>query len=259
MDYGDDLIQAAHKRREEQDKEVDENSNAIKKTGMKVEYIVDQLANNEEKFTNQEIREHIMTLLITASETSANLVATTLVFLAIHQDVQQKVYEEICEVYGDESTEVDYDNIGSLKYLEMVIKETLRLFSPIPISIRETFEELDIGLVKPLIKGAHILIVNFVLHRRKDVWGKDANKFNPENFSPENVSKRDPYCFLPFGAGPRMCIGNRYAMLSAKIETMRMIKAFRFSTKLKESELKMKLAFTGKMSTKHLVTIEKRN
>lgn len=275
MDYGDELIEASRKRRKMEENSEDENGNKLEEKQLKVNYIVDQLANHEEKFTNQEIREHLMTLLITASETTANLVATTIMYLAINQDIQQKVYDEIHEVFSDDSVEVDYDNVGSLKYLEMVVKESLRLFSPIPISIRETTEELDIGVGKPLCKGTNIFIFNYVLHRRRDIWGADADKFDPERFSPENTSKRDPYGFLPFGAvskffaesnfylkmfsqGPRMCIGKIYAMLSAKIEVMRLIQAYKFSTRMKESEMKMKLAFTGKMSKKHLVSIEKR-
>lgn len=206
MDYGDELIAAARKRREISENMLDENGNAIDKKDMKVHYIVDQLANHEEKFTNQEIREHLMVLLITASETTANLVATIIVNLAIHKDIQEKVYEEICEVYHDDSIVVDYDNVGSLKYLEMVVKETLRLFSPIPISIRETIDELDIGLESPLKKGATIFIFNYVLHRRRDIWGADADKFDPMRFTPENVSKRDPYGFLPFGAVSKLNI-----------------------------------------------------
>lgn len=200
MDYGDELIDASRKRQEMSEKMSDENGNAIEKKDMKVNYIIDQLVNHEEKFTNQEIREHLMVLLITASETTANLVATIIIFLAINQDVQQKVYDEICEVYSDESIVVDYDNVASLKYLEMVVKETLRLFSPIPISARETIEELDLGLGKPLMKGASIFIFNYVLHRRRDIWGQDADKFDPERFTPENISQRDSYGFLPFGA-----------------------------------------------------------
>lgn len=200
MDYGDELIETARKRREAEEKAVDENGNLIEKKDLKVHYIVDQLVNHEEKFSDQEIREHLMTLLITASETTANLIATTIVYLAIYKDIQQKVYDEICQVFSDESVEVNHDTMGSLKYLDMVIKESLRLFSPIPISIRETIDELDIGLDQPLAKGASIFIFNYVLHRRRDLWGDDADKFDPERFSPENVSQRDPYCFLPFGA-----------------------------------------------------------
>lgn len=179
---------------------MDENGNILDKRDLKVNYIIDQLINHEEKFSNQEIREHLMILLITASETSAHLVASAILYLAIYQDVQQKVFDEICEVFKNDDVKVDYESVGALKYLEMVIKETLRLFSPVPISARETIEELDIGLGKPLRKGATVLFFNYALHRRRDIWGNDADKFNPDRFSQENVSKRDPYGFLPFGA-----------------------------------------------------------
>jgi cytochrome P450 len=199
MDYGEELIETARKRRAMEAKSEDENGNELKKD-TKVNYIIDQLINHEEKFTNEEIREHLFVLLITASETTANLVATAIVYLAIFQDCQQKIIEEINEVFNDESVEIDYDNIGKLKYLDMVIKEILRLFSPIPISMRQTIEELDIGLSTPLAKGATVLIFNYILHRRRDIWGKDSDKFDPERFSPDNLEKRDPNGFLPFGA-----------------------------------------------------------
>lgn len=83
----------------------------------------------------------------------------------------------------------------------MVLKETLRVFTPVPISARETIDTLDIGLKTPLSKGTKIFLFNYVLHRREDIWGKNPEMFDPENFSPESISKRDPYAYLPFGAG----------------------------------------------------------
>lgn len=122
-------------------------------------------------------------------------------FLAIHQDVQDKVYQEICEVFGDDTENIDYEQLNSCRYLEMVMKESLRLFTPLPITARETLEKFDLGIGEPLEKGAKIILFNYILHRRRDLWGKNADVFDPENFSPENMSKRDPYCFVPFGAG----------------------------------------------------------
>lgn len=126
--------------------------------------------------------------------------STVLVYLAIYQDVQQKVFDEIEEFLGSE-TELTYENMNQLKYLEMVLKETLRLFTPIPISAREVVEPLDIGTGKPLAKGTRILLLNHLLHRREDFWGKNANNFDPDNFTPENISKRNAYAYMPFGAG----------------------------------------------------------
>jgi cytochrome P450 len=124
--------------------------------------------------------------------------------LAIYQDIQEKVYQEIISVFGDNEItddDITYENLGQLKYLEMVLKETLRVFTPVPISARETIEKVDLGLNAPLSKGTKIFLFNYVLHRRKDIWGENADNFDPENFSPENSSKRDPYSYVPFGAG----------------------------------------------------------
>lgn len=127
MDYGDELIAAARQRKILEDSQIDENGNALKKKDQKINYIIDQLVNHEEKFTNQEIREHLMVLLITASETSANYVATALVYLAIYQDIQQKVVDEINSVFVDDSVEVNWETVGQLKYLEMVMKGESKL------------------------------------------------------------------------------------------------------------------------------------
>lgn len=248
----------------EDGQDIDENGNIIVKTKNdlnekpKINFIIDQLVSQEGKFTDREIREHIFTLLITASETSANFVATCLVYLAIHQDVQQKLYEEIKNVLYSEELEVDYEAMNSMKYLDMIVKEALRLSSPIPISIRKTLDVVDIGEKKPLPKDTVILLLNFVLHRRRDIWGSTADNFNPENFSPEKVSQRDPYNFVPFGMGPRGCIGVKYAMFSAKVELIMFIKKFKFLTKLTHSDTRMKIVFTGKMISKHMVSIQKR-
>lgn len=127
MDYGDELIEAAKKRKIAEDSKIDENGNLLEKKEQKINYIIDQLVNHEEKFSNQEIREHLMVLLITASETSANYVATALVYLGIYQDIQQKVYDEIREVFHDDTVEVNWETVGRLKYLEMVMKGETKL------------------------------------------------------------------------------------------------------------------------------------
>lgn len=176
--------------------------------------------------------------------------------------MQQKVYDEICEIFGandKDEIEITYERLGALHYLEMVLKETLRLFTPVPISARETLDKFDIGIGEPLEKGAKIFLFNYILHRRTDIWGKNSDVFNPENFSPENVSSRDAYAYVPFGMGPRGCIGTKFAMLAAKTETVRFIRAFKFNTSLRASQMKMGLSLTGKLTVDNLVSIERRN
>ena len=182
---------------------VDENENIVKDENefnrVKINFIIDQLINHPEKYNDDQIRDHLLTLMITASDTTLNLVAASFMYLAMNQDVQQKVYDEIEEVFHS-NFDIDYERLSDLKYLEKVLKETLRLFSPIPIMTREAIEDCDVGTGKTLKKGTKIFILNYILHQRNDIWGENAAKFDPENFSPENSSSRDPYSFIPFGS-----------------------------------------------------------
>lgn len=183
--------------------DVDENENVVKdetkSNRVKINFIIDQLIYHPEKYNDDEIRDHLLTLMIAASDTTLNLVAASFMYMAMNQDVQQKVYDEIEEVFSVDFN-IDYERLSELKYLEKVLKETLRLFSPIPLMTREAFDECDVGTGKKLRKGTNIFILNYILHQRKDIWGQNAAKFDPENFSPENTSTRDPYSFIPFGS-----------------------------------------------------------
>lgn len=124
--------------------------------------------------------------------------AACVLFLAINQEIQTKVYDEILEICQDDQS-IDYERLNELKYLEMVLKETLRLFSPIPIFIREAIDDCDVGTGKTLKRGTKVFILNHIIHRRKDIWGENCSRFDPQNFSAENCSRRDPYSFAPFG------------------------------------------------------------
>lgn len=183
--------------------DVDENENVVKdetdSNRVKINFIIDHLINHPERYNDDEIRDHLLTLMIAASDTTLNLVAASFIYMAINQDVQQKVYDEIDEIFTADFN-IDYERLSELKYLEKVLKETLRLFSPIPIMTREAFDDCDVGTGKSLKKGTHIFVLNYILHQRKDIWGQNATKFDPDNFSPENSSQRDPYSYVPFGS-----------------------------------------------------------
>jgi cytochrome P450 len=128
------------------------------------------------------------------------MLTATLVFLAIHQDIQEKVYAEIMTVFKDDSVELNVDNIQKLTYLKMCIDEALRLFPPVPqISRVVVNEKFYVGLAKKIKVGTQIHVLTSVLHRRKDIWGENADEFKPERFSEENCEARDPYSYAPFG------------------------------------------------------------
>lgn len=169
----------------------------------KTHFLVEPLLINQEaRYSDQEIRDHLLTLLITASDTTVNLVGACLLFLAINQEIQQRVHDEIVEVFGDDddAIEFDYERLNELRYLERVLKETLRVFSPIPIYIRECIEDCDIGIGVTVKRDTKIFILNHVMHHREDIWGREARRFDPDNFSADKIAERDSSAFIPFGS-----------------------------------------------------------
>lgn len=126
--------------------------------------------------------------------------------LAMHPEVDAKLEDEIFTFYSGESA-IDYDLIKQLTYLDMVLKETLRLFPSSPISPRESISDAYVENIGMVPKGTIIVIPFHKLHRWKHIWGPNADKFNPDNFLPENIRSRHPFSYLPFSSGSRNCIG----------------------------------------------------
>lgn len=131
--------------------------------------------------------------------------------LAMHPDVDQRLEQELMANYKSDEP-VDYDLLKRLEYLDMVVKETMRLFSASPVSPREsiaTSEVKGIGLVP---KGTIVVIPFHKLHRWKHIWGENADEFDPDRFRPEQVAQRHSYSYLPFSSGSRNCIGKQMTL-----------------------------------------------
>ena len=219
--------------------------------------LIDNILLNEDKFTAKEIKDHILTF-VSGHETWAVCLAHTILLLAIHPDVQEKCFHEINTIYSSENVVFDQETLNSFKYLELVQKEVLRLMPTVPFVLREALEdfELEDGLVIP--KGVNFFINFFVLHRRPEIWGENAEQFNPDNFLPENISKRPNFSYLPFSAGQRNCIAYTYSVLSLKIAIIKILKTYKFSTSLKMEDLQFKSYISLKLCSEHLVKISKR-
>lgn len=218
---------------------------------------IDQLILHEGQFSDEEIHDHIYTFITAGYETTSLQVAFTLLLLAMHQDEQEKVYQEILEVFPTDDTTTSRENLESLHYLEMVIQESMRLLPPVPYLARKTQEQLQLDkLVVPV--GVTLVVNLFNLHRKKDIWGTDAEEFRPERFLPENDSKRHSHSFLPFSQGPRDCIGKYYAMLAIRTVLVKFLRNYKITTNLKYEELKLKAELTLKICQSLKVKIEKR-
>lgn len=120
--------------------------------------------------------------------------------LAMHKNVEEQLHKEVVDVINEFGSELTEKHLHNLNYLDMVVKETLRLFPVLPIHARIAKE--DIKLEKYTIPaGANIVISVFNAQRKVENWGEDAEKFRPERFLPENYEKIHSYAFIPFSRG----------------------------------------------------------
>lgn len=146
----------------------------------------------------------------------------TLFLLAAHPEYCHKVQKEIEGKIGNESP--NYDNVQSLAYMDMCINETMRLYPPAFFIDRVCAEDTTVhGIQIP--KNMAVSFPVFALHRDPEIWS-DPERFQPERFSAENKDSHHPYAYLPFGNGPRNCVGMRLALMELKIALAYILKVF---------------------------------
>nr|QLI62180.1 cytochrome P450 31 [Streltzoviella insularis] len=158
------------------------------------------------------IREEVNTFMFAGLDTTATAMTFGLMLLADHEDVQERIYEECQEIFGDSDRTPSMTDLAQMKYLEAVIKETLRLYPSAPFIARRITEDFMMGDVL-VPKGTEVGIHIYDLHHRADLY-PDPEVFKPERFL--NGELRHPYAFVPFSAGPRNCLGQRFAMQEMK-------------------------------------------
>ncbi|XP_044742783.1 cytochrome P450 4C1-like [Chrysoperla carnea] len=221
-----------------------------------LDYLIDITENNQE-FDNEQLRDEINIVILGGYETSANALSYVLLNLAAHKDIQEKVCEELFEVLdGDLNRPIEIDDLPKLKYMDMVLKESMRLYSTVPIIAREITKDIQMGdFLIP--KGSTCVIPILSLHRDHNLW-KEPLKFDPERFTPENMKGRHPYAYIPFGGGPRNCIGIRYASMFMKTLLATLLCRYEFHTDLNLNELKMQMEVSLKLVGGHQVRITSR-
>ncbi|GBM55802.1 Cytochrome P450 4c3 [Araneus ventricosus] len=169
-----------------------------------------------QELSEEDIREQVDLFLIAGHETLGTTISWALFLLGHHPEVQAKIHDEVDRVFGDDlDRPVTEDDFKDLQYLECVLKETLRLYPGIPIFAREAPEDIDINGY-PIPKGAACIIFTYSLHRDEDVF-PDPEKFDPDRFSPENIVNIPEFAYIPFSAGPRNCIGYKFAEMELRV------------------------------------------
>ncbi|XP_023243857.1 cytochrome P450 4c3-like [Centruroides sculpturatus] len=174
----------------------------------------------------EDIREEVDTFMIEGHDTTAMGISWTLYLLGLHPDIQEKLYQELEEIFGEDMNKsITSDELKRMKYLECVVKESIRIYPPIPVIIRKNPSDMKVG--DYIFPAKSSLVINiYGIHHNPTVF-ENPEVFNPDRFLPENCDKRHPFAFVPFSAGPRNCIGQRFAMREMKTVLSNVIRHFR--------------------------------
>jgi cytochrome P450 len=180
---------------------------------------------DDQGMTDQQLRDEAVTIVLAGHETTANALAWTWYLLAQHPEVEVKLHAELDHALGGRLPTTD--DLRQLPCTEMVVKESMRLYPPIPSIARQATEDLTIGDC-PVPKGMIVSMAPHVIHRDPR-WYPEPDEFRPERFTRE-FEKSLPKCaYLPFSTGPRICIGNSFAMMEAVLILATIAQRYRLS------------------------------
>ncbi|XP_077880873.1 cytochrome P450 3A9-like isoform X2 [Ictidomys tridecemlineatus] len=185
-----------------------------------------------------EIAAQSIVFILAGYETTSTTLSFIMYLLATHPDVQKKLQQEIDETFPNKAP-VTYDVLFEMKYLDMVVNETLRLYPIIERILRVCKKDVELnGVLIP--KGTNVAIPIYSLHQNSTYW-PEPEKFYPERFSKKNKDSINPYLYMPFGNGPRNCIGMRFALMNMKLALIRLLQNFSFHP-CKETQIPLKLS-----------------
>ncbi|XP_062855848.1 cytochrome P450 4V2 [Trichomycterus rosablanca] len=174
--------------------------------------------------SHEDIQEEVDTFMFEGHDTTAASINWALHLIGAHPEVQRKVQAELQDVFGSSKRHVRVEDLKRLRYLECVIKESLRIFPVVPLFARSICEDCHINGFK-VPAGVNAVIIPYALHRDPRFF-PDPEEFRPERFLPENSTGRHPYAYIPFSAGPRNCIGQRFALMEEKVVLSSLLRHF---------------------------------
>ncbi|GGX30147.1 cytochrome P450 [Streptomyces lomondensis] len=169
-----------------------------------------------ERLEPRNVRRQVITFLVAGHETTSGALSFALHYLSRHPEVAARARAEVDRVWGDAAAPA-YEQVARLRYVRRVLDESLRLWPTAPAFAREATEDTVLAGEHPMRRGAWALVLTPMLHRDPEVWGPDAERFDPDRFEARAVRSRAPHTFKPFGTGARACIGRQFALHEATL------------------------------------------
>uniref|UniRef100_A0A8C6SEM0 aromatase n=1 Tax=Neogobius melanostomus TaxID=47308 RepID=A0A8C6SEM0_9GOBI len=206
--------------------------------------------------SHQDIQEEVDTFMFEGHDTTAAAMNWALHLLGSHPEVQRKVHQELDEVFGTSERPINTEDLKKLRYLECVIKEGLRLYPSVPFFARTICQDTTIrGFKVP--KDSNVIIVTYALHRDPKYF-PEPEAFRPERFLPENSVGRPAYAYVPFSAGLRNCIGQRFALMEEKVVLASILRNFTVEACQKREDLQPVGELILRPENGILIKVEKR-
>ncbi|RVE52790.1 hypothetical protein evm_002663 [Chilo suppressalis] len=213
-----------------------------------------ELAIEKNVFNDREIREHIDTMIVGGHDTSASVLMFTLLLLGSHPEAQEKAYQEIQEVFEGSDRDVDKHDLCKLVYLEAVLKESIRMYTIVPVVARKLDRNVQLKKYK-LAAGRTCFAFLCGIHKHP-MWGPDADQFNPDRWLSPDTLPDNPNAYVGFSLGRRMCIGKAYAYMSMKTSLTHILRNYRIHGDHKQLVLKIDVML--KPVSGYNISIEKR-
>jgi cytochrome P450 len=173
--------------------------------------------------TDEELRNEAITLLLAGHETTANALAWTLYLLARHPEALERLRQEALAALGDRPPTPG--DLHALPFAERVLRESMRLYPPIWAMERRAVADDELAGYR-IPAGSTVVVSPWVTHRHPDFWD-DPERFDPDRFTPERAAGRPTLAYIPFGGGPRFCVGGHFAMVEALVITVMVARSWR--------------------------------